>query len=112
MALALRVDELIRRRVLRDYTDLAMLGKISKARATQLMNLLNLAPDLQECLLFLPPVTAWRDPITERHLRPITRMVDWQEQRDCFATLFSDCPLAQSSDRINDSNARQMTKPA
>src|ERR687891_1692780 len=64
MALAIKVDELIRSGVLRDYADLARLGKISRARATQLMNLLNLAPDLQESLLFLPPMTT-RDWITE-----------------------------------------------
>src|SRR5215210_9533821 len=63
MALAIRVDDLIRLRRLRDYTELAMIGKMSKARATQLMNLLNLAPDIQEWLLFLPAVTTWRDGI-------------------------------------------------
>ena len=88
MALAIRVDELIRRCVLRDYTDLAMVGKITKARATQLMNLVNLAPDIQEALLFLPPMTTRRDWLTERHLRPIVRMVSWEEQREMFGRLF------------------------
>ena len=32
MALAIKLEGLIRRRLLRDYTDVAMLGKISKAR--------------------------------------------------------------------------------
>ena len=38
-----------------------LLGGISKARVTQIMNLLNLAPDIQEQLLFLPPTTRRRD---------------------------------------------------
>ena len=35
---------------------------VTRARMTQIMNLLNLAPDIQEELLLLPPVTEGRDP--------------------------------------------------
>ena len=77
-----------------------MIGKISKARATQLMNLLNLGPDIQEWLLFLPAVTTWRDGIAERHLRPITKLVDWEEQRKVLAVLVPDCGLAESTASI------------
>ena len=41
------------------------------ARITQIMNLLNLAPDIQEALLFLPHTLKGRDSIRERDLRPI-----------------------------------------
>jgi hypothetical protein len=34
------------------------------------MNLLNLAPDIQEQLLHLPRVERGRDPVTERELNP------------------------------------------
>ena len=33
------------------------------------MNLLHLAPDIQEAILFLPEVTEGRDPVTERGVR-------------------------------------------
>ena len=45
------------------------------------MNLLNLAPDIQEAILFLPRTTKGRDPIPERHLRPIASILDWRKQR-------------------------------
>ena len=58
MALALKLDGLIRSGVLRDHAEAARLGRVTRARVTQVMNLIHLAPDLQEALLFLPPVTA------------------------------------------------------
>lgn len=88
MALAIKYDGLIRSRVLLDYSDIARLGRISKARATQIMNLLNLAPDIQERLLFLPRTTLCRDRISERHLRGAAKLVDWTEQRALFDALF------------------------
>ena len=87
MALAIKCDGLIRSQVLRDYTDIAKLDRISKPRVTQIMNLLNLAPDIQEHLLFLPPTTSCRDQISERHLRGIAKLVDWSDQRKLFPAL-------------------------
>jgi len=71
IALAIRLDQLIRDGVVTDQAELARLGHVSRARMTQIMNLLNLAPNLQEELLFLPAVDRGRDPVTERELRPI-----------------------------------------
>lgn len=48
MALAIKFDGLVRQGVVRDYADLARLGYVSRARITQIMNLLHLAPDIQE----------------------------------------------------------------
>lgn len=81
MALTIHFDGLIRRGVVRDYADLARLGLVTRARVTQIMNLLLLAPDIQEEILFLPRIERGRDPITERHLRVISSIVDWGEQR-------------------------------
>jgi len=36
---------------MRDYADVARLGYVTRARLTQIMNLLLLAPDIQEALL-------------------------------------------------------------
>jgi hypothetical protein len=81
MALAIRFEKLVRDGEVADYADLARLGYVTRARVTQIMNLLNLAPDIQEAILFLPPVEEGRDPITERHLRPIAAISDWRVQR-------------------------------
>ena len=66
---------------MKDYADLACLGMVSRARITQIMNLLLLAPDIQEAVLFLPRTIKGYDPFTEHHVREIAREVDWREQR-------------------------------
>lgn len=53
------------------------------------MALLNLAPDIQEKLLFLTPTVHPRDPVTERDLRPITSEPDWSRQRVVAARILA-----------------------
>ncbi len=81
MALATRFDELICDGTVADYAEIARLGHVTRARLTQIMNLLHLAPDIQEALLLLPPVESGRDPMTERELRPIAAELNWKRQR-------------------------------
>jgi hypothetical protein len=81
MALAIKLDGLVRGGVVRDYATLARLGHVSRARITQVMNLLLLAPDIQEQLLFLPDTLHGRDAIHLRQLQPIALLPDWNEQR-------------------------------
>jgi hypothetical protein len=81
MALALRFEELVRSGAVRDYAELARLGQVSRARITQIMNLLHLAPDLQEEILFLAPVLKGRDPIHLEELQALAALLDWQSQR-------------------------------
>ena len=81
MALAIRLDRHLRDGVARDYADLARLGGVTRARLTQVMNLLLLAPDIQEQLLFLPRTTHGRDPIAEPHIRQIVAVTSWPKQR-------------------------------
>ena len=52
----------------------------SRARISQLFDLLLLAPDLQEQILLME-VAEGRDPITERELRKVVRYLSWSEQR-------------------------------
>ena len=87
MAMAIRMDGLVRGGEVADYADLARLGHVSRARVTQIMNLLQLAPDIQEALLFLPPTVKGRDPIRERHIRPIAAEIEWRRQRDWWGRL-------------------------
>ena len=81
LALAHRFEKLIRDGDVRDYADLARLGHVTRARLSQVMNLLNLAPDIQEAILFLPLVGQGPDPIYERQLRPMMAVLDWRKQR-------------------------------
>jgi hypothetical protein len=81
MALAIRFDGLIRDGVVTDQAELARLGHVSRARITQIMNLLQLAPDIQEELLFLPRTQRGRDKVQERSLRSIAITADWRKQR-------------------------------
>lgn len=81
MALAIRMQELVESGDVASYADIARLGHVTRARITQIMNLLLLAPDIQEEILFLPRVEKGRDPILMRMLQPIALTADWKRQR-------------------------------
>ena len=81
MALAIRFEGYIAAGEVEDYAELARLGQVTRARITQIMNLLRLAPDIQEALLDQSRVTRGRDIVTERDLRPIAAVIDWGTQR-------------------------------
>ena len=81
MALAIKLDGLIRSGEVTSQRELAAIAHVTPARVTQLLNLLHLAPSIQEELLFLPPVTRGKDAVTERHLRDIVARVSWREQQ-------------------------------
>lgn len=87
LALAIRFEDLIRRGEVQDYADLARLGYVTRARITQVMNLLNLAPDIQEDILCLPNTTQGRDRIYERDLRPVAAVLHWHRQRKMWIQL-------------------------
>ncbi len=91
MALAIKFDGLIRDGVVRNYADLARLGHVTRARLTQIMNLLNLAPDIQEAILFLPPTVAGRDAVKEWQVRPIAAEPEWEKQRRMWRKLRAAC---------------------
>jgi RNA polymerase-binding transcription factor DksA len=78
MALAIKFQDMVDRGEVRDYADLARLGYVSRARLTQIMNLLLLAPDIQEEILVM---TGQPIPVSERHARPIARIALWGDQK-------------------------------
>jgi hypothetical protein len=87
MALAIRFDQLIRDGQVKDYATLARLGRVTRARSSQIMNLVQLAPDIVEDILHLPRVERGRDPIHLRMLQPIAMTLDWREQRRMWKRL-------------------------
>ena len=89
MALAIRLEELQQQCPGLTRAELARRGGLSRPRLTQILNLLYLAPDIQERLLWLPPLSGSREVISEKSLRRLTREWNWERQRELFAELLS-----------------------
>jgi hypothetical protein len=87
LALAHHFQHLLDTGVVRTQMELAELTKLTTARISQIMDLLVLAPDIQEEILFLPPVTKGPAPVTERELRPLLKTLVWSEQRERWAAI-------------------------
>ena len=87
LALAHRFERLVRDGKVADYATLARAGHVTRARLSQIMALLNLAPDIQEAVLFLPRVERGRDPIIVADLMPIATELDWRKQRRMWRDL-------------------------
>ena len=87
MALAIRFDGMLRRGEVKDLAELARLGHVTRARATQILNLTMLAPDIQEALLFLPPVESGRDTTKEWQVRPVAAEPVWAKQRRMWSSV-------------------------
>jgi hypothetical protein len=81
MALAIRLDQLIRSGQVVDQAELARVGHVSRARLTQIMDLNLLAPDIQERILTLDEPKAKLSKAYERDLRQIASIFNWEEQR-------------------------------
>jgi hypothetical protein len=80
LALAHKIDAAIAAGQLHDQADAARRLDLTRARVTQLLALLALAPDLQERVLFLESVDGL-EPLTERALRRATHARSWEDQR-------------------------------
>jgi hypothetical protein len=87
MALALRFEQLLREGHVASYAELARLGQVTNARISQIMNLIYLAPDIQEAILFLPRTERGRDPVILRDLQPVAAVGDWTKQRTIWQEL-------------------------
>jgi len=86
MALAIKFQDMVDRGEVRDYADLARLGYVTRARITQIMNLLNLAPDIQQELLDIDAATE-PSSMGESKLRKVTVPVSWPDQRKLWRQL-------------------------
>ena len=86
MALAIRFDGLLRDGTVPNLTELARLAHVTQPRMTQIMNLLHLAPDIQEALL-VTEIADGRDGVTAKELMPIARCPSWGRQRRSWERL-------------------------
>ena len=87
LALAHRIDAMIRAGELKDLAEAARVVGVTRARMTQIMNLMLLAPKIQEEILELPPVAQGRDPISERQPRAIVGEPVWERQMARWASI-------------------------
>ena len=93
LALAISFDEMIRRGLAKDHSDLARLGCISKERISQIMRLIWLAPDIQQEILNMPRTPRGRFSVGEVTLRRVASKMLWSEQRAEWGRLQAACHL-------------------
>jgi len=84
---ALRLEAQLRRGVLKDCAEVARLGHVTRARVSQILTLVHLAPDIQEAILSLPRTQRGRDPVILSDLMPIAMELDWKRQRRAWRRL-------------------------
>lgn len=80
LALAHKIRQGILRGEIRNQADGARRLGLTRARLSQILDLTNLAPDLQEEILFLETLDG-HEPLRERALRGALRFTAWAEQR-------------------------------
>ena len=89
MALAIRFERLIKAGEIADQADLARLGNVSRARVTQIMNLLLLAPGIQAEILNWADTAAQPHGLSERTIRPLAQILLWSQQLQLWNKLKS-----------------------
>ena len=87
LALALRLEVQLRQAVLKDCAEVARLGHVTRARVSQILSLVNLAPDIQEAILFLPRTQHGRDAVILSDVLAIATDLDWKRQRRAWRRL-------------------------
>jgi DNA invertase Pin-like site-specific DNA recombinase len=84
LALALKFEGLIHQGVIKDYADLARSGRVSRARVTQIMNLLNLSAPIQEQILDWTEAAPGTEIVRETTVRALSSEVSWSRQRELW----------------------------
>ena len=87
MALALHYERLMAEGAITTQAEIATLSHVTRARVTQVMNMLHLAPDIQEAILFWPATRVGRERLHERDIRHIVAQPDWERQRALWSNL-------------------------
>jgi hypothetical protein len=81
MALAIRLEHLLATGQVKDQAEIARVAGITRARVTQILNLTNLAPDIQQAILDVEPTTDHVPRFREGEVRQIAITTNWGKQR-------------------------------
>ena len=87
LALAHHFDDMIRDGVVKDQAEIARLMRVTRARVTQVMTLLLLAPDLQAEILGEAAETKSGSAPSERQARGIALIAEWAQQEQAWRAL-------------------------
>lgn len=87
MALAIHFDGLIQSGAVANCAELARLENVTRARVTQIMNLLMLAPAIQEEMLFLVRVESGRQQLILRDLQNVAARCGWRDQKSIWKSM-------------------------
>jgi hypothetical protein len=88
VALAHKLEAQVRSGRVKDFRELARLAQVTPTRISQIVILSQLAPAIQERILFLP--SEHETPIAERELRAIAREPRWDRQQELLERLLGD----------------------
>jgi hypothetical protein len=80
MALAIHFQGMIENGEATDYADLARLAGLSRERMSQIMELIWLAPEIQQEILEFPATQTGRFPISEVAARKVAEHLEWDVQ--------------------------------
>ena len=83
LALAHKIDADVRSGEIGSYREAALLARICSARLSQILQLVNLAPDIQEYILFA--TSRQVRALSEHDLRQVACEHNWRRQRAMFA---------------------------
>ena len=81
MALSIKYEHLLSKRLVDSHGELAGLAGADRSVISRIIRLRLLAPDIQEWLIHLPEQNPGGDPVGWTEIRPLTRIVSWEEQR-------------------------------
>jgi predicted regulator of amino acid metabolism with ACT domain len=98
MALAIRLEHLLASGQVKDQAEIARTAGITRARVTQIINLTQLAPDIQEAILNLEPTTDHVPRFREREVRTIAIVPNWEKQRMLWKRLVKQTSKGKSSE--------------
>ncbi|WP_425618997.1 hypothetical protein NA78x_002724 [Anatilimnocola sp. NA78] len=87
MALPIRLDQLIRDGLVTNQAELARFGHVKRAILTQIMNLLFLAPVIQEHTLQFQKAKLGRTALMEKKLRSICATLCWKKHCEMWVEI-------------------------
>ena len=91
LVLAHQIEQAIEEGRADDYAEVARQLGVSRARITQIVNLLLLSPGIQTTILSQPKRVRH---LSERQLRPVAEEPDWQRQQELFGSLLTTSQVA------------------